>query len=172
MDPYIGEIRMVGFNFAPYGWAFCSGQIIPIQQNTALFALIGNYYGGNGTTNFALPNLQGRVPMGAGTGPGLTPRNLASAGGAETVTLNQTQMPYHNHAMQSASSSGVNLPNGAAPGDMPPRGTTTAYAAGGQVSMAAGMLEATGGNQPHNNMMPFQVQNFVIAMMGIFPTRP
>src|SRR5512139_3604600 len=97
-DPFIGEIKMVGFNFAPLGWAFCNGQIMPIVQNTALFSLLGTLYGGDGKTTFGLPNLQGRVPIGFGNGTGLTPRTLAQTGGATTVTLNASQAPVHSHA--------------------------------------------------------------------------
>ncbi len=170
MDPFIGEIRIVGFNYAPYGWAFCNGQIVPIQQNTALFAVIGTMYGGNGTTNFALPDLRGKVPTGAGAGPGLTTRNIGNTGGAETATLNQNQMGSHTHSLRSMNSAGTDLPNLAVPGDIS-RGGSNSYSASNAVPMGAGMLDNTGGGQAHNNMMPFQAQNFVIAIAGIFPVR-
>lgn len=172
-SPFIAEIRMFGFNFAPRGWAFCNGQLLPIAQNTALFSLLGTTYGGNGTTNFGLPNLQGRAPLHPGQAPGLSPYVLGQTGGSETVTLTQNGLPSHTHAM-----------NGSiAP---PPAGGVTpdptqglGRAAGGNAYGAAANLTAMspqalslqGGSQPHNNLMPYLTVNFCIALQGIFPSR-
>lgn len=168
MDPYIGEIRIVGFNFAPRGWAFCDGSILSIAQNTALFSLLGTTYGGNGQTTFALPNLQGRAAMHPGTGPGLTPRVLGEQTGSSTVTLISNEMPIHSHqALASGNDADASSPIGNA--------WATAglvqYRADSNTVMSPGALPSVGGNQAHNNLQPYLVLNFVIALQGIFPPR-
>lgn len=166
MDPFVGEIRVVGFNFAPRGWALCNGQLLPISQNTALYSLLGTIYGGDGRSNFALPNLQGRAVMHPGNGPGLTPRYLGENGGTTSETLSQAQMPAHNHALNAASGSATTgTPSGA---NSLAAGTVNTYGAANNV---VPMGEAVGGGQAHNNMQPYEVLNFVIALQGIFPPR-
>jgi microcystin-dependent protein len=170
-DPFIGEVRIWALNFAPRGWAFCNGQLLQISQNTALFSIIGTTYGGDGRTTLGLPNLQGRAPMHAGQGPGLTNRRLGESGGVETVTLTQAQVTGHTHAMRAN-------PNPAeAPG---PGGNAFARAVGGApyaapgttVSLATEALPSSvGGGQQHNNMQPYLALTFVIAVVGIFPSR-
>ena len=173
-EAFLGEIRIMGFNFAPRGWAQCNGQLLPIAQATALFSLLGTAYGGNGTTTFGLPNLQaGRAPIGAGAGPGLTPRDRGEVGGVAGVTLTNQQMPNHSHAMlASAENADVaapapNLALGRSVGQKvyaPPSTTLTPLD-----PQAVGM--APGGGAPHNNLMPFQVLNYCICTQGIFPPR-
>jgi microcystin-dependent protein len=169
-EPFVGEIRMFGFNFAPQGWAQCNGQLVPIAENTALFSLLGTTYGGDGRATFALPDLRSRVPAGQGQGPGLSPYAEGQAGGAETVTLAVTQMPGHTHPVKASSS---------AAGSDQPEGRTLArsashiYTAKPDTStvMNAGMLGDTGGSQPHDNIQPYLAVNFCIALAGIFPSR-
>ena len=168
-SPFLGEIRMFGCNFAPRGWMFCNGQLLPIQQYTAVFSLLGTYYGGNGTTNFALPNLQGRAPMAYGDGPGLTPRVIGESAGSENVTLLITEMPSHTHSMGAqgtradrANANGASLAQSAAP----------VYAtANPNTTLSPLSISLNGGNQAHNNMQPFLAVNFCIAVNGIFPSR-
>jgi microcystin-dependent protein len=176
-DPFIAEIRIMACNYAPYGWALCNGQIIPIQQNTALFSLIGTRFGGNGTSNFALPNLQGAAALHWGQGRGLSPRELGELGGTPVVTLTPAQVPAHSHALQ-ASAHEANLDK---PGPQNSLARSTpAYiykqpaGAAAPKPLATGVLGApvAGGNQPHNNMMPFLPLNFCIALQGVFPQRP
>lgn len=171
-EPFIAEIRIFAGNFAPRGWAFCDGQLLPISQNTALFSLIGTTYGGDGRTTTALPNLQGRAPMHPGRGPGLTERRLGQKGGVETVTLSEAQMPNHTHSMNAANRNGE---------DRPAVGNALARSTGGAmyqtnttanlVDMANQALPATGGSQSHNNMQPFLTMNFIIALVGLYPSR-
>jgi microcystin-dependent protein len=172
-DAYIGEIRMVGFNFAPVGWALCNGQLLPISQNTALFSIIGTYYGGDGRTNFALPNLQASAPLGAGQGVGLTPRSLGESGGEPSVTLLQNQMAKHNHGVACISGAGAagSPANAVWASDGQGQGIPLYAAAATPVAMNAGALQNTGGNQPHNNMPPFLGIYFIIYMNGIYPPR-
>lgn len=166
--PFIGQIQMFSFNFPPRGWAQCNGQTLPIAQNQALFSLLGTTYGGNGTTNFLLPNLQGRTPLHFGTGPGLSPRNLGEASGTENVTLLATQLPTHTHTVSA---------NTAAPTLGSPAGNLWAqgnYSANGGSPMAGGLGGAigfSGNDQPHPNLSPYLVVNFCIALQGIFPSR-
>jgi microcystin-dependent protein len=169
-EPFIAEIRIFAGNFAPRGWAFCNGQLLPIDQNTALFSLIGTTYGGDGRTTTALPNLQGRAPMHPGRGPGLTERRLGQRGGSETVTLSEAQLPNHTHATMAYSR----------PGDLAdPAGRSLARSRGGKayhevdtlVPMAAQALGPSGGSQPHNNMQPYLAINFIIALTGLYPSR-
>jgi microcystin-dependent protein len=170
-EPFIGEIAIVAFTFAPNGWALCNGQLLSIAQNSALFSLLGTFYGGNGTTTFALPNLQGRVPMHTGTRPGGGTLSLGQSGGAETHVLTTDQIPVHTHAMfgdaangTSDSPTGLHAARNAAgiPG----------YGAGVGAPMAANAISATGAGQAHNTMPPFLALNFIIATQGIFPSRP
>lgn len=168
-DPFVAEIRIFPFNFAPKGWAFCDGQLLPISQNTALFSLLGTTYGGDGKSTFALPNLQGSVPMQPGQGQGLSLRDLGQIGGSETVTLLQSEIPAHDHQARCVGAI-ANQP--AAANNSWGRSTTNPYVAApptGQMSPAA--LAPTGGNLPHNNMQPYLVLNFCIAMQGVFPPR-
>jgi microcystin-dependent protein len=175
MDPYLGEIRAVGFNFAPRGWALCNGQLLPITQNTALFSILGTTYGGNGQTTFALPDLQGRFPAGAGTTAGLTPYQVGEADGTSAVTLTPADMPPHTHIAQAALAPGTVDKPGGAVWATPHfgRAADQAYATSGPVAqMSLSALAATGGDQPHNNLPPYLVITFVIAMEGVFPSRP
>jgi len=170
-EPFLGEIRMAGFNFAPRGWAFCNGQLMSIAQNSALFALLGTTYGGDGITTFALPNLQGRVPMHWGNGAGLTPRTIGETAGTETVTLISTQMPAHTHALAcNSASAGVVTAVGNFPGTLP-RGGTGIYASTADSAMSPLAVGAAGGSQPHDNTQPFLCVSFIIALEGIFPSR-
>jgi microcystin-dependent protein len=172
--PFIGQIRMFAGNFAPRGNAFCNGQILSISQNTALFSILGTTYGGNGTTNFGLPNLLSRAPMHFGSGPGLTPRDLGETGGEETVTLLASQVPSHQHqAMGIAAVGGQNNPAGQTWGTIGTvRSPVPLYAPlPANAAMHPLAIGMTGGNQPHNNMPPFLAINFIIATQGVFPAR-
>jgi len=173
-DFYLAEIRMFAGNFAPRNWALCNGQLLPISQNTALFSLLGTYYGGNGQTNFALPDLRGRAPMHWGNGPGLTSRVLGELSGENTVTLLTTEMPAHTHTI-----SGATIPS-STPGATPASNTlftnsspngVYAAAVGTPVLLAPQSISTAGGSQPHNNTQPYQAVTFIIAMQGIFPAR-
>lgn len=173
-DPFVAEIRIFGFNFAPTGWAQCNGQLLPISQNTALFSLLGTQYGGDGKSNFALPNLQGSVPVHGGQGPGLSEYFIGQSGGTDTITLLESEIPAHPHAMMANNQPGqVNTPAPA---------LTLARSQGGSayipanpapalVNMSFQTLAPTGGSLPHNNLMPYVTLNFCIAMQGIFPPR-
>jgi microcystin-dependent protein len=171
-NPFLAEIRIFTGNFAPRGWAQCNGQVMPISQNTALFSLLGTTYGGNGKTNFALPNLQGSAPMQAGQGPGLSLRNLGQAGGEKTVTLSQPQMPAHSHSAlaDSGTPNSTDPPNNVwATGQ---KGFGNLYAPpGNNVQMNPAALSVAGGNLPHNNLSPFLGLMFIIALQGVFPAR-
>lgn len=166
-EPFIGQIVMFAGNFAPRSWAFCSGQILSIAQNTALFAILGTTYGGNGQTTFALPDLRGRVPMHFGQGPGLSNRNLGEMGGQETVTLLQTQMPQHSHQVAASSEDATTGKPGAA---VPAAGGAYAATSDG-TTMSPSMIGPAGGGQPHGNIQPYTVVNFIIALLGVFPSR-
>ncbi|MBN2387248.1 MAG: phage tail protein [Anaerolineales bacterium] len=173
-DPFIGEIKMVGFTFAPSGWAFCNGQTISIQQNTALFSLLGTIYGGDGSTTFGLPNLQGRAPMHRGTGPGLTPRTQGNSGGAATVTLTANTMAPHTHTPMAVQGNNAASPKSNAWGSMVGRTVSSFYQSGtANVTMSAAALDPAGSASPapHNNLQPYLAVNFVIAMTGIYPVR-
>jgi microcystin-dependent protein len=175
-NPFVAEIRITPFNFAPKGWAMCNGQLLPISQNTALFSLLGTTYGGDGKTTFALPNLQGCAPMQAGQGSGLSLRDLGETGGEQTVTLLQTEIPSHTHATALGTKAGLgnqNTPVGhvlaeARIGRQPLAQYSTT---GGGAAMSAEALATSGGNLPHNNMPPFLTLNFIIALQGVFPAR-
>jgi len=169
-EPFVAEIRIFAGNFAPRGWAFCNGQLLPISQNTALFSLIGTTYGGDGRTTTALPDLQGRAPMHPGRGPGLTARRLGERGGVETVTLSEAQMPNHNHTVEGSVRTGnQDDPNGQYPAIGV--GATLWGAASNLVAMASQALPDTGGSQAHNNMQPYLTMNFIIALVGLYPSR-
>jgi microcystin-dependent protein len=183
MDPFVAEIRIFGFNFAPKGWAFCDGQLLPISQNAALFSLLGTTYGGDGKSNFALPDLQGRAPMHPNpmvndppnpphlAAPGLSPHELGEQGGTETVTLPLTQIPAHNHAaVVSGRTATARTPNN----QLPAVGSgVQLYGAfpGTPTNLAFQALIPAGSSAPHNNMMPYVTMNFCIAMQGVFPPR-
>jgi microcystin-dependent protein len=171
-DPFVAEIRIFPFNFAPRGWAWCNGQLLPISQNTALFSLLGTTYGGDGKSNFALPNLQGSAPMHPGQGPGLSLHDLGETGGSDTVTLLESEIPAHSHSLMSLG----------APGNRTsPVGNTIARASAGNayvppagapiVGMSPQALPPAGGNQPHNNLQPYLTAYFCIALQGVFPPR-
>lgn len=169
-DPFVAEIRIFTFNFAPTGWAFCNGQIVPLSQNTALFSLLGTQYGGNGLNNFALPNLQGMAPMHHGQGPGLSDRFIGEEGGSEFITLLESEIPAHNHFIQAAVlPADVNNPTNNA---LSRSSNVSAYnAAGPAVQMGANALTPSGGSLPHNNMQPYLTLNFCIALQGVYPPR-
>lgn len=173
-EPFVGEIRAVGYNFAPTGWALCNGQLLPISQNTALFSLLGTMYGGNGTSNFALPNLQGCSPTHFGQGPGLSPYVQGETGGESAVTLLQTEMPQHSHTVGVVDAPGSqNTPANAHLGKARfGKAFDLQYrpASDGAV-MHPSALTPSGGGQPHNNMPPYLVLNFIIALQGVFPAR-
>lgn len=170
-EPFLGQVMLVGFNFAPRGWAFCDGQILSIAQNTALFSLLGTTYGGDGRTTFALPDLRGRVPVHAGTGPGLPTIRLGQRGGTADVALSTAQMPPHNHAGRAVNSEAdAATPEGnvlaLATEDVLAYSTATP-----DKSMDANSIANTGGGQSHNNMQPYLGMNYVIALVGLYPSR-
>jgi microcystin-dependent protein len=166
--PYVGEIRMVGFNFVPVGWASCDGSLLPISEYDTLFNLIGTTYGGDGQTTFAVPNLAGRIPIHLGTGNGLSTRTIGELAGVEQVTVTNAQMPVHSHAPQAQSANGaLSTPqNGIWAGSATSLYTT----AQPNVPMGAGVVNITGSSQPHENMMPFLAINFIISLYGIYPS--
>lgn len=170
-DPFVAEIRIFPFNFAPRGWAWCDGQLMPLSQNTALFSLLGTTYGGDGKSNFALPDLQGRAPMHPGQGPGLSLHDLGESAGSETVTLTETEMPAHPHAYVARNfAANADTPGGLCVAK-PPAGPNI-YAPPGQlVQMSLQALTPNGGDTPHNNMMPYLTLYFCIALQGVFPPR-
>lgn len=172
-NPFLAEIRIFSGNFAPKGWALCDGQLMPISQNTALFSLLGTTYGGNGTSNFALPNLQGSAPLQAGQGPGLSLRDLGETGGEQNVTLLETEIPAHSHGVQASSSGALPDPGGNAwaSGLKGHPGVYAASSPGTNVQMNPAALSFTGGNLPHNNMPPYLCLTFIIALQGVFPAR-
>jgi microcystin-dependent protein len=172
-DPFVAEIRMFPFNFAPTGWAFCNGQIMPISQNTALFSLLGTTYGGDGKSTFALPNLQGNVPMHPGQGDGLSLRDLGETGGTETVTLLQSEIPVHTHAVNNMSDPGTLQVPG--PDRILARSANgNAYQQNTSANlqmMAVQALALAGGSLAHTNLQPYLTVNFNIALQGVFPPR-
>ena len=172
-DPFVAEIRIFPFNFAPKGWAWCDGQLLPLSQNTALFSLLGTTYGGNGQSNFALPDLRGRAPMHPGQGPGLSLHDLGETGGSETVTLLQSEIPSHTHTIRANNGDGIS-----------PTPTSNVSSGPGadrdlflyKDGTANGVMNAnasgiTGGSVPHNNMQPYLTFYFCIALQGVFPPR-
>jgi microcystin-dependent protein len=169
-DPFVAEIRIFPFNFAPRGWAWCDGQLLPLSQNTALFSLLGTTYGGNGKTTFALPDLQGRAPMHPGQGPGLSLHDLGETGGSETVTLLESEVPSHSHAVSASQADGNSqtpanekLATGVGIGQYGTPGALT--------QLAPDALVPAGGDQPHNNLQPYLTFYYNIAMQGVFPPR-
>ncbi len=171
-EPFIAEIRIFPFNYPPRGWAWCDGQLLPISQNTALFSLIGTTYGGDGKSNFGLPNLQGRAAMHSGHGPGLSTRSVGESGGTAAVTIRQNEMPAHTHTLQSnAGPANRTTPTG---NSIARADGAAVYAPGGptNATLAAEALPATGGEQPHNNLQPYLTCYFNIALVGIYPPRP
>jgi microcystin-dependent protein len=170
VDPFVAEIRIFPFNFPPKGWAWCDGQLLPISQNTALFSLLGTTYGGDGKSTFALPDLQGRAPMHPGQGPGLSLHDLGEMGGSETVTLLESEIPAHSHAVSASLADGTS---------QTPAGEKLAtgvgigqYAApGAMTQLNPSALAPAGGDQPHNNMQPYLTFYFNIALQGVFPPR-
>lgn len=185
-DNFVGEIRLFPFNFAPNGWALCQGQLLPINQNTALFSLLGTFYGGDGKSNFALPNLQGRVAIAQGQGPGLSSYVIGDTGGAETITVLTTQIPSHSHTLTPAGT--LNARNAGGDRQTPAanvlaaesEGATATYSnasvnasmkAGGVTFSGTTAVSTAGGDTAHENRMPFLTLNYCIALQGIFPAR-
>ncbi|MEM6620718.1 MAG: tail fiber protein [Pseudomonadota bacterium] len=173
-EPFVGEIRMFAGNFAPRGWALCDGQLLAVSQNDALFSLLGTIYGGDGRSTFGLPDMRGRLPIHAGSGPGLSPRRVGARGGSENVTLTANQLPAHSHGFQA---------DGAVGNSASPQGNTVAAVTAGNpyfqvsaqvpplTSMDANSVTSTGGSRSHTNLMPFLCVNFIIALVGIYPSR-
>jgi microcystin-dependent protein len=177
-EPFLGEIKMFGGNFAPRGWAFCDGQLLSIATNTALFSILGTTYGGDGRTTFALPDLRGRVAIHPGHGPGLSSYSLGMKSGVEQVTLTAQQMPSHNHTASGTIQAKNGQPDESNPGGQVPATLTNGaegYAETPNTQMKAGGVDVTvnnsGGNLPHTNVQPFQCVSFIIALVGIFPSR-
>ena len=171
-DPFVAEIRIFPFTFAPVGWAFCDGQLLPISQNTALFSLLGTTYGGNGQSNFALPDLQGRAPMHPGQGPGLSLRDLGETGGSETVTLLESEIPAHAHVLNAnAFPANIQAPAPARALAQSTGGVAYKTPPATLTAMSFQALGPAGGDSPHNNLMPYLTLNFCIAMQGVFPPR-
>lgn len=173
-SPFVAEIRMFGCNFAPTGWAFCDGQILPLSQNTALFSLLGTTYGGDGKSNFALPNLQGNAPMFWGQGPGLSLHDIGENGGESAVTLLDSEVPAHTHSLQ-ASAHNANLDNPSPQNALGRSSPQLIYkqpaGAAAAQPLANGTITPAGSGQPHNNMMPYLTLNFCIALQGVYPPR-
>ena len=174
-NPFLAEIRIFPFNFAPKGWAFCDGQILPLSQNTALFSLLGTTYGGDGRSNFALPNLQGCAPMHPGQGPGLSLHDLGETGGSDTVTLLESEIPSHPHSLMAAAlvaDLDAPSPNVALARTTPAQlYTSAANGTPPLVQLSDNTIAPAGGDQPHNNLMPYLTLNFCIALQGVFPPR-
>lgn len=169
-DPFLAEIRMMGFYFAPLGWALCDGQLMPISQNTALFSLLGTVYGGDGRSTFALPDVQGSAPMHPGQGPGLSTRVLGEIGGAPSVTLLDSEMPAHAHAFN-ATNSPADVSSPTADTALARSTGKQAYATGAPAALQFQALPPAGGSLPHNNLMPYLTISFCIALQGIYPQR-
>lgn len=170
MDPFVAEIRIFPFNFAPKGWAFCDGQILPLSQNTALFSLLGTTYGGDGKSNFALPNMQGNVPMHPGQGPGLSLHDLGETGGSDNVSLLESEIPSHSHAL---STSAADATTRIVSGQQPATGIGVGLYGPTNpiVNLNPNALAPAGGDQPHNNLQPYITLNFCIALQGVYPPR-
>lgn len=169
-EPFVGEIRMFAGNFAPRGWAFCDGQLLAVSQNDALFSLLGTIYGGDGRTTFGLPDLRGRIPIHAGHGPGLSERRLGAKGGSEKETLTVNQLPSHGHPMRASSDTAL---------DIPPAGKVLAESTVASMyvneqqttNLNSDSISNVGGSRSHTNLMPFLCVNFIIALVGIYPSR-
>jgi microcystin-dependent protein len=175
-DSFLAEIRAFPFDYAPKGWAFCDGQLLPLSQNTHLFALLGTLYGGNGKSDFALPNLQGRVAISSGQEPGGYDYGVGESGGAEAVHLSPAQIPSHAHDLVASgadvSETGFKIAAGNVTGRQQASNPIYGDVTTGQVNLATEALASSGGNEPHNNMMPYLALNFCISLQGIFPARP
>jgi microcystin-dependent protein len=172
VDPFVAEIRIFPFNFAPKGWAFCDGQILPLSQNTALFSLLGTTYGGDGKSNFALPNMQGNAPMHPGQGPGLSLHDLGETGGSDTVSLLESEIPSHSHALMASPTAGlVKLPGPTVALARSRNGNAYQDTQGNLVNLNDNTIAPAGGDQPHNNMQPYLTLNFCIALQGVYPPR-
>ncbi len=169
-EPFVGEIRMFAGNFAPRGWAYCDGQLLAVSQNDSLFSLLGTIYGGDGRTTFGLPDMRGRIPVHAGSGPGLSPRKLGAKGGTEKVTLTVNQLPSHTHPMKASTTIAD---------ETAPQGNVTAQPSAAQlyfetaptVNLATTAVTNVGGSRSHTNLMPFLCVHFIIALFGIYPSR-
>jgi microcystin-dependent protein len=170
-DPFVAEIRIFPFNFAPKGWAFCDGQLLPLSQNTALFSLLGTTYGGDGKSTFALPDLQGRAPMHPGQGPGLSLHNLGEQSGSEFVTLIQSEIPAHTHTMRAQTVDNADITNVTTNSAYAPSTGGTLYQSTSDTQLAIEALPVAGGSLPHNNLQPYLTLNFCIALQGVFPPR-
>ena len=170
-SPFVGEIRMFGGTFAPAGWAFCNGALIPISENDVLFTLIGTTYGGDGQETFALPDLRSRVPIHQGQGPGISQTyQIGEVGGVEAVTITANTTPIHNHAFIASTATATNAsPNGNVMATSPTISSYVVDVAGPQ--LAANAVQGTGGSQPHANMMPFMTISFIISLFGVFPSQ-
>jgi microcystin-dependent protein len=171
-NPFLAEIRIFPFNFPPKGWAFCDGQILPLSQNTALFSLLGTTYGGDGKSNFALPNMQGNAPMHPGQGPGLSLHDLGETGGSDTVSLLESEIPSHSHALMAQALNASSQTPSPSVGLAHSKGVS-AYSTitTNLVTMADATVAPAGGDQPHNNLMPYLTLNFCIALQGVYPPR-
>lgn len=169
-EPFVGEIRMFAGNFAPRGWAFCDGQLLAVSQNDALFSLLGTIYGGDGRTTFGLPDVRGRLPIHAGSGPGLSPRRLGAKGGAENVTLTTNQMASHSHDFNANTAGATDV---APAGKVVAKGELVAYLSevAQNTDMSPSMMTNVGGSRSHSNLMPALCINFIIALFGIYPSR-
>ena len=169
-EPFVGEIRMFAGNFAPRGWAYCDGQLLAVSQNDALFSLLGTVYGGNGRTTFGLPDLRGRVPIHAGDGPGLSPRQLGAKFGTESETITQQTLPSHSHTYRATNDNGLRTDPS---GSFPARNVGDVYKAGSaiKVDMSTQSLDKVGGSRSHTNLMPYLCIHFIIALFGIYPSR-
>ena len=169
-EPFVGEIRMFAGNFAPSGWSYCDGQLLAVSQNDALFSLLGTIYGGDGRTTFGLPDLRGRIPIHHGSGAGLSSRNLGAKLGSEKVTLTSSELPSHSHNV-SATASGAS--SGTPTGNVPAGASTNVYstALGSTETLNSAAVSNTGGSQSHNNLMPTLCVHFIIALVGLYPSR-
>lgn len=171
-EPFVGEIRMFAGSFAPRGWAFCDGQLLAVSQNDALFSLLGTIYGGDGRTTFGLPDMRGRIPIHAGSGPGLSPRRLGAKGGAESVTLTTNQLPNHTHSVRASSAAGT--ARSAANNYFAEDNANVYHAAplsSSVVNLDSSSVTSTGGSRSHTNLMPALCVNFIVALFGIYPSR-
>ena len=168
-EPFVGEVRMFAGNFAPRGWAFCDGQLLAVSQNDALFSLLGTIYGGDGRTTFGLPDLRGRIPIHAGSGPGLSPRRLGAKAGSENETLTVNQLPSHTHTWKATTAIAQNRSPGSNALASP---TGDLYAAvANQTSLRSAAISNVGGSRSHSNLMPYLCINYIIALFGIYPSR-
>jgi microcystin-dependent protein len=169
MEPFLGQIQLFGFGWAPKGWALCNGQLLSISANTALFSLLGTTYGGNGQTTFGLPDLRGRVPLGQGQGPGLSSYDLGEMAGVENVTLTAAEVGRHNHGVQGSATGASKSPSGAVPAY---NDASPSYGAPDGTAMSANMTQPNNGGQPHENRQPYLGACYCIAVEGIYPSRP